>query len=451
MADIKIKKGHDLNLSGKPEKKFLEVPSPEILKISPLDFKGLKPKLLVRENDVVKTGTPLLRDKLHPDSVFCSPGSGVISKVKYGERRRIESISIRLDGKDENESLKSFSGGELASLSADDIKEYMLRTGAWTFIRQRPFSKVADPDKTPKSIFIPAMPTAPFAPDLEFILSQDSDGFQAGLDILSKLTGGKVNLVVHKKAKLPVLTQAKNVEIHRFSGPHPAGNVGIHIHYIDPIRNMNDIVWYLGVQDVLAIGRLFTKGEFPRYKYITVGGSGVAKRGYLKIRRGMTLGDILRNNSLDGDVRLISGDVLSGKKKNIDDGLGFYDEVISVIPESRKREFLGWLSPGFKKYSLSNTFPSKLLGLKDHGMNTAMNGSERAIIPFGQIESVLPMDIMPTFLLKAVLSRDIEEMEKLGIYECDPEDFALCTFVDVSKMEISRIIREGLEFIEAEG
>ncbi|NQU66607.1 MAG: Na(+)-translocating NADH-quinone reductase subunit A [Candidatus Marinimicrobia bacterium] len=451
MGDFCIKKGHDLKLIGKPEKSMGDAPVSEVLNISPADFKGIVPKLLVKEGDIVKTGTPLFRSKFYPDMVYGSPGSGTVSQIRIGERRKLQDISIQLSSADESLPLQAYTAAQIGKLSAGDIKSHMLKTGLWFMVRQRPFSKVANPDSAPKSIFISAMGTAPFSPDAEFVLEKNSGGFQTGLSILKKLTSGSVNLVMGKGTKLPALTNAKDVTIHRFSGPHPAGNVGIHIHHIDPIKNKDDIVWYVDPQDVAAIGDLFNTGNFPKYKVITVGGSGVTNRHYLKIRRGALVKDILKSNQVADDVRIISGDVLSGVKTKPDRAIGYYHNMLSVIPEGRKRYFLGWIMPGLKRYSLSGSFLSGLMGKQETEMTTAVNGSLRAIIPFGQVESVLPMDIMPTFLLKSILARDIEEMEKLGIYECDPEDFSLCAFSDVSKMEITEIIREGLEFMEAEG
>ena len=451
MSNIHIKKGHDLNFAGKPKKVFGKLANPEILTVSPLDFPGLKPKILVKEGDEVKIGTPLFSDKLNSDLIFCSPGGGKVIKIQIGERRRIEYILIQLSSNEESEPLSTYNDNEIKNLKTDDIIQQLLKTGLWYLIRQRPFSKIANPSLKPKSIFIAANPTAPFSPDYEFVMEDDLSGFQQGLDILGKLTDGDVNLVISKDTTLKALSMAGGVNIHQFSGPHPAGNVGIHIHNIDPIRSADDIVWYINPQDVKAIGKLFTNGEYPKHKYVTVGGSGVKDNHYLKIRRGMHISEILAHNTVDDDVRIISGDVLSGKKTTQSNSMGYYDDVLTIIPEGRKRHFLGWMVPGFSQYSLAGSFPSKLIGLKNYQADTLMNGSKRAIIPFGQIESVLPMDILPTFLIKAILARDFEEMDKLGIYECSPEDFGLCTYADVSKMEISQIIQDGLDFMEAEG
>ena len=437
MAHIKIKKGHNIRISGQPKKVVLEAIQSTQLKVIPLDYKGIKPKLMVKVGDEVNIGTPLYYDKLQPTVKFSSPGSGTISDIKYGERRRIEEIVISLEDKEEFETFKKYDESEITVLNSDDIKGQLLASGLWVAIRQRPFSKIANPETTPKSIFISAYSTAPLAPSQEYLLAENVEGFQSGLNILSKLTSGKVNLVIDKKSNFEPFVNAKNVEIHTVSGPHPAGNVGIHIHHID--------------QDVKAIGELFLTGKYPTTKLVAVGGSCVEKHHYIRTRRGAVIGDLLKDNPAKDDVRIITGDVLTGRKTTIDSSVGFYDELITIIPEGRKRRFMGWALPGFDRYTLSNSFLSKMTGNKEFSLDTNQNGGERAIVPFGSWESVLPMDILPTFLVKSILARDIEEMEKLGIYECDEEDFALCAFSCPSKLEITEIIRQGLELMEKEG
>jgi len=450
MKNFHIKKGHDLRLAGKPEKIFKEIAESAKLSVIPPNFNGIKPKLVIKEGDQVKVGTTIFFDKLHPEVKYTSPGGGKVSRITYGERRRIEEIVIDLDKDEQFEEFQSYKKEQIGDMTADQVRDQLQSSGCWPMIRQRPYSKPADPTIQPKSIFISAMPTVPFAPDIGFLLSEDSKGFHTGLELLTKLTEGKVNLILQKGEKELSLTDAPGVAHYSFSGPHPAGNTGIHIHHIDPIQT-GEAVWYISIQDVQAIGRLFLEGKIYTKKVITIGGSGIAEQYYAKVRRGAVVADILKNNKTGNDVRLISGDVLSGTKVTDQQSIGYYDEILSVIPEGRDRKFMDWISLGFDKYSISNTFFSKLTGKKEHVFHTNQNGGKRAIIPFGSWEAMLPMDIMPTFLIKSILARDIEEMEKLGIYECDPEDFALCTFSCISKMEVSQIIRDGLEFIEMEG
>ena len=451
MKEIRLKKGHDIVLAGRPEKRLVNAGQPARLKIRPADFRGIKPKLMIKEGDHVKTGSPVFYSKTSPGMFVTAPGSGRIIRIAIGERRAVEEIVIDLDRTESFEKFERFNEQSVASLSSGRIKEQLLRSGLWPVIRQRPFSSVADPEKLPKAVFVPAMSTAPFAPDTDFVLDQDATGFQMGLSILKRLSGSPVHLVAGKNTSSEVLAGAKDVVQHCFSGPHPAGNVGIHIHHIAPIRSRDDIVWYVSLQDVLRIGRLFLRGRFPVEKIVTVGGESVERRQYVKIRQGMMLEDILWDNRFEKNARLISGDVLTGLKSLPEDPLGFYHEIISVIPEKTGRDFMGWIKPGLHKYSVTNLFLSRLRSNRGSRLDTGMNGSTRVIIPFGNIESVLPMNILPTFLIKMTLARDIDEMEKLGIYECDPEDFALCSFVDASKMEIAEIIREGLEYVEENG
>ncbi|ASQ91406.1 NADH:ubiquinone reductase (Na(+)-transporting) subunit A [Prosthecochloris sp. GSB1] len=451
MDVIRLRKGHDIVLPGKPEKRLEVVGRPLRLKVRPSDFRGIRPRLLVRKGQHVSVGSPLFCSKDNPELTVASPGSGRVAEVVLGERRIIEEIVIELDRSEAFEQFEAFGQDALGSLSRERIREQLLRSGMWPVIRQRPFSSVADPASEPKAVFVSAMPTMPFAPETDYILSCDPSGLQAGLTLLAKLVGRPVHLVISAEASDSPLTEAKDTVVHRFSGPHPAGNVGIHIHHIAPVRGRGDIVWYVSLQDVMRIGRFFLQGRFPTGKIITVGGEPFEKKQYMSVRHGMMLGDILRGNAVASGARLISGDVLTGRAAGPEEPLGFYHEIVSAVAEKKGRDFFGWLSPGLRKYSASKLFLSRLNGNAKARLDTGVNGSRRVMIPFGNIESVLPMDIEPAWLIRMIIARDIDEMEKLGIYECDPEDFALCSFVDASKMEIAEIVREGLDFIEKNG
>ena len=451
MSVLRLKRGHDITLEGCPEKKLVNPGRPFSLAVCPPDFRGIRPKMMAKEGDHVRRGQPLFYCKDHDGLVFTAPGSGTISRIVYGERRSLRKVIIDTDRIDSCEEFKAFKEDRIPELKPETVRSILLQSGLWPVIRERPFSSVANPGRKPKAVFVPAMSTAPFAPDVDFILEHDGRGFQAGLTVLRKLAGSPVHLVMGEHSTSPLLSGAQDVTIHRVSGPHPAGNVGIHIHHILPIRHRDDIVWYVSLQDVLRIGRLFLDGRLPVEKIVTVGGLNVEKRGYVKVKQGMMLRDILEGNAIKPESRLISGDVLTGFKSVPEDFLGFYHDTISVIPENNRRDFFGWLSPGRHSYSVTNLFVSKLFNNSNTAIDTRMHGSPRVIIPFGNIESVLPMDLLPTFLIKMILARDIDEMEKLGIYECDPEDFALCSFVDASKMEISDIIRQGLEYVQKNG
>lgn len=451
MDVIRLRKGHDIVLGGKPEKRMETAGRPMRLKVRPSDFRGIRPKLLAGKGQNVSAGTPLFCSKDNPELVVASPGGGTVADVVLGERRAIEEIVVDLDRSESFEQFEAFGRDSLGSLSRERIREQLLRSGMWPVIRQRPFSSVADPASEPKAVFVSAMPTMPFAPETDYILSHDPSGLQEGLTLLARLVGRPVHLVISAETSSPLLTEAKDAVVHRFSGPHPAGNVGIHIHHIAPIRGREDIVWYLSLQDVMRIGRLFLQGRFPTEKIITVGGEPFEKTQYVSVRQGMTLGDILHGNAVAPGSRLISGDVLTGRAAGPEDPLGFYHEIVSAVAEKKGRDFFGWLSPGFRKYSASRLFLSRLNRNATATLDTALNGSRRVLVPFGGIESVLPMDIEPVWLIKMILAGDIDEMEKLGIYECDAEDFALCSFVDASKMEIAEIVREGLDFMEKNG
>lgn len=451
MSVITIRKGHNLRIGGEPGSAIVSLRPAGKVAVYPSDFYGMKPRILVKIGEEVKKGTPLFADKRFRDVVVTSPAGGRVSEVILGDRRRLEKIVIAIADSEEAERFTSCSLEECRVLEPDDIRTTLLRSGLWPVLRQRPFSIIADPEASPKAVFVSAMPTAPFVPSTSMVLEGREHFFQAGLLLLRRLTGASVHLTVSADEKARVLVEAEGVELHRFRGPHPAGNVGIQIHHIAPIRHRDDVVWYLLPRDVARIGELFLTGELPTDILVALGGEALSNRCHVRTRQGVLLEDLLKNNDVEEPARLISGDVLTGIARRRTDALGFYDEVVSVIPESGTREFLGWLLPGRNRYSASNLFLSSLAGNKGTRLDTALNGSRRVIIPFGNIESVLPMDILPTWLLKMILARDIDEMERLGIYECDPEDFALCSFVDASKMEISAIIREGLDYMQQNG
>lgn len=449
MANFILKKGHNLKIAGEPAKVLSATISADKVYLHPKDFTGIKPKLLVKQDDVVSVGSPIYFDKLNPDVKFVSPISGVVSEIQIGERRVVERIFIKNDGSDAAILVEPVN---VKNATAEELKSLLSESGLWPSIRQRPFSKIANPLHTPRDIFISVCPTAPFTPKSSFILEGREVNFQVGLDVLAKLTTGSVHLNMSNSESSSLFTDAKNVSKNKFKGEHPAGNVGVQIHHIAPISSSEDIVWYVSPQSIADIGEFFTIGKYPTQKIITVAGSSISEPTYVKITKEAAVEDILSGRLiLEDNQRIISGDVLSGESRSLEQGVRFYDETVAVIPESTEREFLGWALPGLKKYSLSKTFLSAILPKKFTVMNTSMNGSHRAIISFGRWESVLPMDILPEFLVKSILAEDIEEMEKLGIYECSEEDFALCAFVCQSKTDVSGIVRSGLKLAEKEG
>lgn len=446
---IRIRRGLDIPLEGRAENVFSRLDISGRYALSPLDFPLLTPRLLVAEGQEVKCGDPLFCNKRDPRVQFCSPVSGRVVAVVRGERRRLEHVVVESDG--EEIAYRDFGASLPASMGRDEIVARMLEGGVWPFIRQRPYNIVASPDDTPRAIFISAFDTAPLAPDLDFSIKDDGEAFQVGLDALAKLTKGGIHLGMN--ANYPgnsAYTKARGVTIHRFRGPHPAGNVGVQIHHIDPVAK-GEVVWTVNPLDVVIIGRLFTLGHFDARRIIALTGSEVKKPKYYICMVGMQLTNMLSDQlAPDANARVISGNVLSGTNAGRDGYLGFYDTQVTVIPEGDHHEFMGWASPGLKKYSASRLFPSRLFGRRKYELDTNLHGGVRAYVVTGQYEKVFPMRIYPVRLIKAILARNIEEMEDLGIYEVAEEDFALCDFVCTSKIEPQAIVREGLDYLYKE-
>lgn len=449
MATFQIKQGRDIKLKGAAQKEAVALPVPRQAAVMPPDFKGIKASLRVQINDAVKVGTPLFEDKHCPEIKVVSPVSGRVAAINRGEKRFLQDIVLESDGRQEAVPFRRFSRSEISGLPKEAVEKSLLDSGLWPVIRQRPFSKVAHPHESPKSIFVHAMNTEPLAADIDFILQGKEDQFQVGLNALQRLTKGKVYVCARAGAVSMALTQARGVETHYFAGPHPAGNVSTHIHYLDPIHK-GDHVWYVEAQDVLRIGSLFLEGVYPAERTVAVTGEGAGRRFYAQTIVGAPVSSLLQGSDPAG-MRCISGSVLAGKEVGKDGFLSFYDSQIAVIPEGGQRIFLGWLSPGFDKYTFSRTFVSSFLPGKEVSLTTDKQGSDRAIVLNHIYDSLVTLDIMPYFLLKAVIGGDVEEAEKLGILECDEEDFALCSFACPSKTDVGAIIREGLDLIEKEG
>lgn len=443
---IKIKRGLDIRLQGEAEKKISEAQTVDYA-VKPTDFIGIVPKLFVKEGDEVKAGSALFHDKYRENIIFTSPVGGMVKEIHRGDKRKILEIKIQADGKNQYE---SFGASDPKTSTREGIIEKLLTSGTWVYIRQRPYSIIANPETTSKSIFISAFDSAPLAPDFDFIIEKDAPAFAAGLEVLKKLTTGKVHLNIKENVtKSKVFTEAAGVQINRFSGPHPAGNVGIQIHHIDPV-NKGDIVWYLSPIAVVIIGRLFLHGKYDATMLIGVTGSEVAKPHYYKVISGCSVLPLLNENRKTTNVRIISGNVLNGTRIERSGYVGFYDHQVTVIPEGNYHEFIGWAKPRLNKFSNSKTFFSWLTPNKKYNLDTNLNGGHRAFVLTGEYEKVLPMDIYPMQLLKACLIKDIDMMENLGIYEVGEEDFALCEFIDPSKTEMQVIIREGLDYIRSE-
>lgn len=447
---IRIKKCLDIKLKGKPEKIIIQAEPSEFYAIKPTDFPGLSPlpKLTEKIGSKVKAGSPLFYDKYKPDILFTSPVSGEVTAVNRGERRRVLEVVVKSDQKDE---AVTFTKGDPKTMKREEIVNNLLKSGIWPFIRQRPFHVIADPEDDPRAIFISGFDTAPLAPDLDFILNGEEKSFQKGIDVLSKLTSGKIHVGVN--AYFPVadvFAKAEGIELHHFKGQHPTGNVGIQINHIDPVKK-GERVWTVNPQDVVVIGKLFEKGVFDPTRLVALTGSEIKKPRYYRTKLGASVKPLVKDNvKNNGNNRFISGNVLTGSKINKEGYLGFYHSQITVIPEGDHYEFLGWALPGIKKFSASRAFPSFLLPGKKYRLHTNLQGGRRAFVLTGQYEKVLPMDIYPVQLLKAILVKDIDLMENLGIYEVAEEDFALCEYVCVSKIEVQSILRSGFEVMQNE-
>ncbi len=445
---IKLKKGFNLNLAGKAENKTIEVTQPDTFALKPTDFSGLgRPKLVVKEGDNVKAGSPLFFERGDEDILYTSPVSGEIVEIKRGEKRKVLEVKILADKQIEFEKFKNYSASEIANISKEDALEQLKKSGGWTNIIQRPYGIVANPADNPKAIFVSAFDSSPLAPDYNYVLQGQEQYFQAGLDILKKFTTGTVHLNVDGNAEISqIFSNASNVQINKVSGPHPAGNVGVQIHHLDPISK-GDVAWTVNPVGVAIIGKLFIEGVYDTSRLVALTGSQVKERGYAKMYTGACLNKL----NLEGsDNRVISGNVLTGEGVGAEGYLGNYHNQVTVIPEGKYEEFLGWILPSTKKLSFHKAFGmlTFLNGKKEFEVDTNTHGEERNFVISGAFEEVMPMDILPTYLFKAILAEDYDDMEALGIYEVIEEDVALCEFIDISKNPLQEILREGIDLIK---
>ena len=443
MNHIFIKKGHDIRIAGIPSKDVVSIPGSDTVAISPKTFRGVKPKRMVSEGDRVQIGSPLFFDKTKPEVKWASPANGTVQTIQFGARHVIEKIEIKIEGND-SISGQSFTFDQLASSDRPTILNRILEANLFPLIRQRPFNKVANPKDSPRDIFISAVNTAPLSVDLRTVIESEKEAFQAGIIALSKLTDGRVFVTSRNVIEL------QNAEVQTISGPHPAGNVGIQIHHSKPIKP-HDIIWTVDAQHVITLGKLFLTGSYQPNVVVSVGGSGATNPQTVFAKVGANIGSLITNQDMDEPARLVSGDILTGHTVEKDNFLGFYDSSVSIILDSVDRPFMGMLALGSNesKYSLTNSFLT--FGEKLFNFNTAQNGELRAMVPINAWEKVLPMDVYPNALYRAILAQDIEEMEQLGMWECDDEDFALCTFACPSKIDVGEVIRQGLNLLEAEG
>jgi len=442
--DIKIKKGLDIKLQGEAEKALSNAIVSKYYTIRPEDFHGVIPKLVAKEGSVIKAGETIFYNKANEAMKFVSPVSGEVIEVLRGPKRRIDAIKIQAD----NEQRFVDHGKFDTSANADSLKAHLLATGCWPFIKQRPYDVIANPDKSPKAIFISGYASAPLSADLNFVLKGKETEIQAAVSALGKLTNGHVHVSVGKNSESP-LAGLSGVSVHKVSGPHPAGNVGTQINKIDPI-NKGEVVWTLTPQDLVIIGELLLTGKFNAERIVALVGASIKSARYLKTKIASEIATMVYDNGIDKDanVRIISGNILSGKHIKPDGNLDYYSNTVTVIPEGDDYELFGWNKPVFNKISSSRALTfSWLFPKKKYNLDTNTNGEHRAFVLTGGYEQVFPLDIYPLQILKACMYKDLDEMEALGMYEVAPEDFALTEFVCVSKQPHQQIIREGLDLM----
>lgn len=435
---IKLRKGLDINLKGKAAKETASVECPGEYALCPDDFPGLKPKVVVKEGDVVKAGDALFVDKMHPEVCFVSPVSGTVSLVERGDRRKLLSVRVKCDMKFES---KSFD-------VKGDVKALLMESGIFGMIRQRPYDTVANPDDTPKAIHVSSFNSMPLAQDFEYVLQGQEDEFQAGLTALSKLA--PVRLGVSSKQTAKALVNATNCDVYVFDGPAPAGNVGVQINHIDPI-NKGEVVWTLGAEEVIMLGRIMKTGKVDFTRTIALAGSEVKTPKYYKMKVGQKLSTLLDGQVGGEDIRIINGNPMTGVPTTKDAFLAAHATEVTVIPEgAHADEMLGWIMPRFSMFSTHRSYFSWLCRKKEYVLDARVKGGERHMIMSGEYDKVFPMDIYAGYLIKAIITGDIDRQEALGIYEVAPEDFAIAEFVCSSKLELQRIVREGLDILKKE-
>lgn len=448
---IRLKKGFNINLAGKPQPKVAEVDMADTYAIKPTDFHGLyMPKPVVKEGDAVKAGSPLFHDKRFETVLFTSPVSGEVVEIKRGEKRKLLEIVILADKKMEFEAFRRYSVSDIQNTGVEEIKANLLKSGVWANLVQRPFGVVANPAATPKAIHISAFDTAPVAPDYSVLFKGQDQFFQVGVDVLKRLTSGAVHVNVHSRDEIStVFSQVKGTELNKFNGPHPAGCVGVQIHHVDPI-NKGDVVWTINPFGVIQIGKLFLNGVYDTSRLLALAGPAARNPQYYKAYTGTSIKKVVKDNLTETNVRFVSGNVLTGTNIGADGHMGFFDHQLTVLPEGNHHEFLGWIAPTASKVSFHRAFGllSFLAPNREFKANTNTNGEHRSFVQTGVFEKLVPMDILPTQLLKSILAEDLDEMEALGIYEVIEEDFALCEFADVSKHEIHQIVRDGIELMQ---
>ena len=445
---IKIKKGLDIPLPGAPVQSVSTGADVTSVALLGPDTNDLKPRMLVQEGDRVKLGQAIFTDKSNPGVNFTSPGSGVVAAVNRGERRVLQSVVVDLDGDDEVE-FPTFPAADLAGLDGETVRKNLLESGLWTALRTRPFSKIPAPDAEARAIFVTAIDTNPLAADPAIVIERDPEAFANGIAVLSGLTDGPVYVCTAPNSGIAV-PDGEKFQHAEFSGPHPAGLAGTHIHFLEPVSEQK-IVWHIGYQDVIATGKLFTTGRLPVELVVSIGGPMIRNPRLITTRLGANTSELISGEYEHGDVRVISGSVLNGHRAaGWAAFLGRYDDQLTVLQEGTEREFLSFMRPGFGKFSAARAFVGDLFG-KKFRMTTSQNGSARAMVSIGSFEQVIPLDVLPTPLLKSILVRDTDGARDLGCLELDEEDLALCSFVCNGKYEYGPQLRKTLHEIEVNG
>jgi Na+-transporting NADH:ubiquinone oxidoreductase subunit A len=444
---ITIKKGLDLPITGAPRQEITDGRTVNSVALVGYDYHGMKPTMLVREGDSVKKGQPVFSDKKNAGVIYTAPASGVISNINRGQRRVFQSLVIELKD-DEKVEFKKYSEQELAALSGDEVAAHMVETGVWTSFRTRPYSKAPAVGSKPSAIFVQAMDTNPLSADAALIINQQKEAFQQGLSLLTKLTDGKVWLCKAPGSDVPTVD---GVSVEEFGGVHPAGNSGTHIHFLEPV-SATKTVWSINSQDVIAIANLFTSGEIDNVRVVALGGPQVKEPRLVRTQLGASLSELTQDELKDGNNRLISGSVFGGRGGfDVAAYLGRFHSQVSVLENDISRPMFHYFRPGFETHSVLNMFASKFFSGKKFDFTTNQNGSERAMMPIGQFEKIMPLDILPTQLLRALAVGDLDTAEQLGALELDEDDLALCTYVCAGKYEYGPILRDNLSKIEAEG
>lgn len=445
---ITIKKGLDLPIAGKPAQVIHDGAAITEVAVLGEEYVGMRPSMKVREGDVVKKGQVLFEDKKNPGVVFTAPASGTVTAINRGAKRVLQSVVIKLEGESQMTFAK-YSIEQLANLTVEQVKQNLVESGLWSALRTRPFSKIPAIDSKPSSIFVNAMDTNPLAAEPALIIKENAEAFQNGLTVLSRLNEGKLFVCKAAGTSIPTIN-ASNVQVEEFSGPHPAGLSGTHIHFLDPV-SISKFVWYINYQDVIAIGKLFTTGELYVDRVVSLAGPQVKNPRLVRTRLGANLNELTAGELADGENRVISGSVLNGHTAVAPvNYLGRYALQVSVIAEGREKEFLGWISPGSNKFSITRTVLGHF-GHKLFKFTSAVNGGHRAMVPIGTYERVMPLDIIPTLLLRDLSAGDTDSAQALGCLELDEEDLALCTFVCPGKNEYGPMLRAALDKIEKEG